>query len=234
MPIGFMRCRAQPLRQERLTPAAAEAGIGHAFVEPLEVLLSIQRKSQTAGGLPQVKGWVAELGSTILHNATTCYAQSYPIETMRLSQLHSGTSATSSSSDTSNRRYDFLLMVEKEQESPTQQSEQHPPLAHQQPFTPEQQLLMEPPVQHQPPATRQGELGVKQLWRPVAVGELKSPPFLTSRAADRPSKPADLIDGYHNKDAKALHVIGQVRTCSHLWINNRSRCTTVCALSIVG
>lgn len=31
-----------------------------------------------------------------------------------------------------------------------------------------------------------------------------------SHATDGSSQPSDLIDGYHKKDAKALHVIGQV------------------------
>jgi hypothetical protein len=146
----------------------------------------------------------------MLQAAASRYAQSNSSEVDRLSRLHSDVSA-SSGSNTSNHRLDLVLMAVKEWESPTEQPQQHSTVAEQQPGT-QPPVALQQSVQQQLPATLQREPRANQLMlgRPMAVGELKKPPFLMSQAADGSSQPLDLIDGYYKKDAKALHVIGQV------------------------
>lgn len=148
-------CRAQPLTQEWHTPAISEASIAHAFFEPLDRLLSIQKRSPQAQGLPPVRDWVAEAGSSVLQAAASCYAQSNPSEVNRLSHLHSDMSA-SSGSNTSNHRLAFVMMAGKEWESPTEQPQQHSTIAEQQPGTQQPDALQQS-VQQQLPATFQRE-----------------------------------------------------------------------------
>lgn len=208
------------LQDELINVITSQYGIAvQAFSQPLELLCRLC--DRTRGQLPKVAGWMVEDNSNILQYAVAHHVRQYPGNYRVHNCLHQQTTDSSADSNATcwQPAIDVVLATcgaEEQQQQPQAQQQQESQAQQQQEPQAQQQQELQGQQQQEPQAQQQQEPPFSPwgtlVGPPVAVGQFKEPLVLASCPAGLNEwTPVNLIEGFRNKDHKAVRVVSQVR-----------------------